>query len=88
VLAVVSLEARRRVDRRAGSERRSTLERRSRSARDPYHEQPSEHLRSALQLLEQMAAVSALEAEPRGDLAAVLQRLRRALGIPERRSES
>jgi hypothetical protein len=49
-------------------------------------ESPSEHLRNALQLLDQMTAVSDLDAESRADLAAALERLRRALGSLERRS--
>ena len=79
-------DMRKRVDRRRGPERRSTLERRSHSARNAYMESPSEHLRNALQLLDQMTAVSDLDAESRADLSAALERLRRALGSLERRS--
>jgi hypothetical protein len=81
-----STDMRKRVDRRGGPERRSTLERRSHSARNAYMESPSEHLRNALQLLDQMTAVSDLDAESRADLSAALERLRRALGSLERRS--
>ncbi len=88
VLASVSSDLRRRVDRRGGAERRSTLERRSRSIRYAFTERPREHFRDALQLLEQMTAVSELDTEARGDLGAALQRLRRALGVLERRTET
>jgi hypothetical protein len=77
---------RKRVDRRGGPERRSTLERRSHLPRNAYTESPSEHLRNALQLLDQMTTVSNLDAESRADLSAALERLRRALGSLERRS--
>jgi hypothetical protein len=77
---------RKRADRRGGPERRSTLERRSYSPRSAYTETPSEHLRNALQLLDQMTAVSDLDAESRAELSAALERLRRALGSLERRS--
>ena len=88
VLAAVAVDLRKRVDRRGGTERRSTLERRSRSARYAFTERPKEHFRDALQLLEQMTAVSEIDTESRGDLGAALQRLRRALGVLERRSEA
>jgi hypothetical protein len=88
VLAPVSFDLRRRVDRRGGGERRSTLERRSRSIRYAFTDRPSEHFRDALQLLEQMTAVSEIDTESRGDLAAALQRLRRALGLLERRTDA
>ena len=88
VLAAVAFDVRRRVDRRGGNERRSTLERRSRSTRHAYTERPSEHVRNALQLLEQMTTVSDLDTEARLDLAAALERLRRALGLLERRTEA
>jgi hypothetical protein len=77
---------RKRVDRRGGPERRSTLERRSPSPRNAYTESPSEHLRNALQLLDQMTTLSELDAESRAELAAALERVRRALGSLERRS--
>ena len=77
---------RKRVDRRGGPERRSTLERRSHSPRNAYTESPSEHLRNALQLLDQMTTLSELDADSRAELAAALERVRRALGSLERRS--
>ena len=86
VLASVARDLRMRVDRRRGMERRTTLERRNHSPRHAYTESPSEHLRNALQLLDQLTAVSNLDMESRGDLAAALDRLRRALGLLERRT--
>lgn len=86
VLASGSRDLRKRVDRRGGPERRSTLERRSHATRNVYTESPSEHLRNALQLLDQLTAVSDLDVESRADLAAALERLRRALGSLERRA--
>jgi hypothetical protein len=77
---------RKRVDRREGAERRSTLERRNRSMRRAYTESPGEHLRNALQLLEQLTMLSDLDVESRSDLASAVERLRRALGILERRA--
>lgn len=86
VLGSVPRELRRRVDRRLGAERRSTLERRRHVPRHAYTESPSEHLRNALQLLDQLTAVGVLDEGSRGDLAAALERVRRALGLLERRS--
>ena len=85
ILGGVREDLRRRVDRRRGSERRSTLERRCGVARQTYAETPSEHLRNALQLLEQVTAVSELDEESRVDLGAALERVRRAVGMLERR---
>jgi hypothetical protein len=85
-LAWVAREVRQRVDRRAGPERRSTLERRARVARNTYAETPSEHVRNALQLLEQLTVIVELDVESRIDLAAALERLRHAVGLLERRS--
>jgi len=65
------------VDRRRGAERRSTLERRGRSARLPAHESPAEHLRNALQVLAPMQATDD------ADFGAALARLRRALDLLE-----
>lgn len=84
-LASVSLDLRQRVDRRGCAERRSTLERRSHVTRHAYTESPSEHLRNALQLLDQLTIVSDLDMESRADLAAGLEQVRRALGMLERR---
>lgn len=86
VLGAVPVELRSRVDRRRGAERRSTLERRSHATRHAYAESPNEHLRNALQLLDQVTSVSDLDAESRADLAAALKRVRHALGILERRT--
>jgi len=81
----VGRERRRVVDRRGGPERRSTLDRRGRQARDRAIESPSEHLRNALQLLTAMNGESALGADDRADLRAVLERMQRALRLLERR---
>jgi hypothetical protein len=86
VLASVSLELRRRVDRRGGTERRSTLERRSHPTRHAYTESPREHLRNALQLLDQLRVVKGLNVESRAEFTAALDRVRRALGLLERRT--
>lgn len=85
-MGAVRDDLRRLVERRRGSERRSTLERRCRAARQTFAETPSEHLRNALQLLEQVTAVSELEEESRVDLGAALERVRRAVGMLERRT--
>jgi len=84
-LARVELERRARVDRRRGPERRSTLDRRVRARRLSGVESPGEHLRNALQLLSQASLSDALDADPRADLAAALERLRLALQLLERR---
>ncbi len=86
LLGPVSRELRARVDRRQGSERRSTLERRSHATRHAYTESPSEHLRNALQLLDQLTAIGDLDEASRADLAAALERVHHALGLLERRS--
>jgi hypothetical protein len=87
LLGAVSRDVRTLVDRRWGAERRSTLERRGHAPRHAYAESPNEHLRNALQLLDQLTTVSDLDVESRADLAAALERVRRALGLLERRSE-
>lgn len=86
MLGAVSRESRKCVDRRVGSERRSTLERRSHSARHAYAESPTEHLRNALQLLTQLTSVIDLDPESRLDLTSALDRVRHALGLLERRA--
>ena len=80
-LAVAGAPRERRavVDRRRGAERRSTLERRGRPQRDPSLEGPGEHLRNALQLLNQLPFVG----EP--VFGAAVSRLRRALELLEKR---
>ena len=65
-------------DRRHGVDR-STLERRGRPQRDPSLEGPGEHLRNALQLLNQLPFVG----EP--VFGAAVSRLRRALELLEKR---
>jgi hypothetical protein len=86
VVASVAVDVRRVVDPRRGAERRSTLDRRGRSARVPSVESPGEHLRNALQLLAQLHTVPEVQASHRADLAAVLRRLERALQLLERRA--
>jgi hypothetical protein len=81
----VSQERRRVVDRRRGSERRSTLDRRRRRVGTHSFETPAEHIRNALQLLHHMAARDALNGDDGDDLAAAVERLRRALTALERR---
>src|SRR2546425_3283056 len=56
-VATIPGERRRVVDRRRGAERRSTLDRRGRPTRAAVAEAPSEHIRNALQLLHQLAAM-------------------------------
>ena len=82
----VSEELRRVVDRRRGTERRSTLDRRGRGSRPQSVETPGEHLRNALQLLNQLTLAGELSEESAEDLAAAVERLRRALGALERRT--
>src|SRR5947208_2536727 len=79
-LAVAGAPRERRavVDRRRGAERRSTLERRGRPQRDPSLEGPGEHLRNALQLLNELPFVG----EP--VFGAAVSRLRRALELLEK----
>ena len=95
-VATISRERRRVVDRRRGAERRSTLDRRGRPTRAAVAEAPSEHIRNALQLLHQLAAMRELRddsesgAESANILAAAIHRARRALELlegsgPERR---
>jgi hypothetical protein len=84
----VANERRSVVDRRRGSERRSTLERRSRSGRHVLAESPSEHLRNAFQLLNQVLEAGELGPESHADLTAGLDRLKRALHLLEPRAES
>jgi hypothetical protein len=81
----VSEERRRVVDRRRGAERRSTLDRRRRRVGSHSVETPAEHIRNALQLLHHLAAREALNGDNGGDLAAAVERLRRALSVLERR---
>ncbi len=69
----------RRVVPRRLAVRRSTLERRGRPQRDPSLEGPGEHLRNALQLLNQLPFVG----EP--VFGAAVSRLRRALELLEKR---
>ncbi len=84
------------VDRRYGAERRSTRDRRGRLTWAPAMEAPSEHIRNALQLLHQLAAMRELPDDPKSGpesaniLAAAIHRARRALELlegrgPERR---
>jgi len=94
-VATISRERRRVVDRRRGGERRSTLDRRGRPTRAAVAEAPSEHIRNALQLLHQLAAMREADdpesgAESANILAAAIHRARRALELiegrgPERR---
>ncbi len=79
----VATERRSVVDRRRGAERRSTLERRSRSGRHVLAESPGEHLRNALQLLNQVLGSGELGPEGHADLSAGLDRLKRALRLLE-----
>lgn len=67
------------VDRRLGSERRSTLERRGRPVRNRGEEAPSEHVRNALQLFAELHFIG----EPTFD--AAVARLERALELLEKR---
>ena len=53
------------VDRRYGAERRSTRDRRGRLTWAPAMEAPSEHIRNALQLLHQLAAMRELPDDPK-----------------------
>jgi hypothetical protein len=88
VLGAVSRESRKWVDRRVGAERRSTLERRSHSARHAYTESPTEYLRNALQFLTQLTSVIDLDPDSHLDLASALDRVRHALGLLERRTRA
>jgi hypothetical protein len=82
----LSVERRARVDRRRGSERRSTLDRRGRARRD-LTESPAEHLRNALQFIVALSEDQTLDDNQRADVAVVLQRVRQALALLERRSQ-
>jgi len=95
-VAAIPGERRRMVDRRYGAERRSTRDRRGRLTWAPAMEAPSEHIRNALQLLHQLAAMRELPDDPKSGpesaniLAAAIHRARRALELlegrgPERR---
>jgi hypothetical protein len=77
-------ERRRVVDRRRGSERRSTLDRRGRALRTPNAERPVEHVRNALQLLREVALVGELSSASSEDLSAAIERLHLAVGLLER----
>ncbi len=85
VVTSAPAERRRLVDRRRGAERRSTLERRGHAATKRTAEGPAEHVRNALQLLAALQAAVSPAAEEGADLAAAVERLRRALSILERR---
>jgi hypothetical protein len=76
------------VDRRRGSERRSTLDRRGRASRAPNAERPVEHVRNALQLLREVALVGELSSGPSEDLGAAIDRLNRAVGLLERQRQA
>jgi hypothetical protein len=71
-------------DRRRGPERRSTLDRRGRGARQTSTERPVEHVRNALQLLREVALVGELSPGPSEDLGAAIDRLYRAISLLER----
>ena len=76
------------VDRRRGSEQRSTLERRWRAAQRASVETAAEHIRNALQLLPPPVR-SAERTDEGGDgsgVDAAVQRLRLALNLIERRA--
>jgi len=88
VLARVPVDRRRVVDLRRGAERRSTLDRRNRTARGRANETPGEHVRNALQLLQHLHETDGLDIDQRADLAAALRRLQRALDVLERRPRS
>jgi hypothetical protein len=81
---VVTEERRAVVDRRRGSERRSTLDRRGRALRSPNAERPVEHVRNALQLLRAVALAGELSPERSEDLGMAIERLHRAIGLLER----
>lgn len=75
------------VDRRTGSERRSTLERRGRPLlRTSSSERPVEHVRNALQLLKEVALAGELSPDPSEDLGAAIDRLHRAVSLLERQT--
>jgi hypothetical protein len=84
----VADERRSVVDRRRGSERRSTLDRRGRRGGEggdtAKAERPVEHVRNALQLLREVALVGELTSGPSEDLGAAIDRLHRAVALLER----
>jgi hypothetical protein len=87
-IARIAAERRRVVDRRHGAERRSTLDRRGRPVRAAALETPGEHIRNALQLLHQLAAIRELGdvelgPESANILAAAIHRARRAVELLE-----
>jgi len=71
------------VDRRRGSEQRSTLERRWRAARRASVETAAEHIRNALQLLPPPGGSAERTDEGGGSVDAAVQRLRLALNLIE-----
>ena len=75
------------VDRRRGSEQRSTLERRWRAARRASVETAAEHIRNALQLLANVADSGTLDLEQLRDLDAAMFRLRFAVDRLERAAD-
>ena len=72
------------VDRRRGSEQRSTLERRWRAARQASVETAAEHIRNALQLLPLVGSAERTD-DGGGSVDAAVQRLRLALNLIEHR---
>ena len=70
------------VDRRRGSEQRSTLERRWRAARRASVETAAEHIRNALQLLPLVGSAERTD-EGGGSVDAAVHRLRLALTLIE-----
>src|SRR5919198_2302665 len=84
----VADERRSVVDRRRGSERRSTLDRRGRRGGEggdtAKAERPVEHVRNALQLLREVALVGELSTGPTEDLGAAIERLHRAVSLLDR----
>lgn len=75
------------MDRRRGAERRSTLDRRGRMARQGVTERPVEHVRNALQLLREVALTGELSEAPSSDLGAAIERLHRAVALLERQPQ-
>lgn len=76
------------MDRRRGSERRSTLDRRGRVARRSVNaERPVEHVRNALQLLQNVNVMKELSAGPNEDLTTAIDRLLRAVTLLEPHSK-
>lgn len=85
LVIAVAEEHRRIVDRRRGSERRSTLDRRGRGrpARTQSAERPAEHVRNALQLLRNVNVLGELSPGPNEDLNTAIDRLYRAVALLE-----